>query len=520
MKTIYFAGVAGILTFGALIGGCRGTERITRASELKRPSDGTTLRVLMKDSSIYLLTNYLLKDTVLLGTGQITSVTPRREFSGRLNLHDVAYIEARYSSLLVDLAKYGIGLFVVGTAVAYAGDMGAGASVNAATERITYSTSTGGGTGSCPHVYTIDAAGEHFESETFAGAVFKGAEHPAFDVLTHATAVGGVLKLRIVNESYETEYTNEMKLLAVDAPSGVFIVPDSKGAMHTIAGRTPPTACEDFAGQDKLGQVRALDGQFWHSDVEKKDFTKPSDLHDGLILTIPKPAHARVAKLVVSGVNTKLGMFSLEQLFRLRGENKLRWYQQLENNRAERMRFIKLMMRDGMLHAKVWRNDQWIEQGAFMDVGPYKVKRQIVLIDVSQLDEPQVRVKLEATTDLWKVDEIFVDYSDDQNVTVTEIRPAQVITERGIDVAGPLSESDDEYYTSLFGEHAVASFGLPVQRERTNRSYVLKTQGYYYQWFDSHGEDHPEEIERILDQPLYGSAKILPLWKERKSTYH
>ena len=351
MKTKYTTYVVGALMLAVTLGGCRGTEKITRASQLKDTWESGTLKVLMKDGSIYVLESYALKDSMLLGSGQITSVDPKKEFTGRLNVHDIAYIEARYSSILNDAAKIGIGLFVVGTVVSNAIDMGGGFSMREATDRVSISNAPGGGggTGSCPHVYSIDGSALHFESETFAGAVFKGAEHPAFDVLTHIAPANGVLKLKLVNESFETEYTNLMQLLAVDAVPNVTVVPDSKGLMHTISGKTLPIACQDFAGENKLGEVRERDGLFWQPDLEKKDLSKTSELHDGLILTIPKPEGARHAKLVVTGANTKLGMFSFEQIFKLRGENKLRWYQQLENTPEERKRFVKFMMREGML---------------------------------------------------------------------------------------------------------------------------------------------------------------------------
>jgi hypothetical protein len=130
-----------------------------------------------------------------------------------------------------------------------------------------------------------------------------------------------------------------------------------------------------------------------------------------------------------------------------------------------------------------------------------------------------VRIKLEATTDLWKIDQVYLDFSPDAAVDVRECFLSTAITEDGKNVAHLLKQDDDEYYAMMLGESAQLSFAVPPADSGMERTYILKSKGYYHQWFDSSGEDQAAEVDRILTEPTYGSKLFLPLWKEQKQNY-
>jgi hypothetical protein len=525
MKKMQNAVLIVVIGIAALVGGCKSSEKITRTSQLSiTPTEGD-LRVLMNDSTLYELQTFALRDSLLIGSGIKIVGGRETKFSGTLSMQEIAYIQSNKSAPLKDFIAAGAAVFFVGTVASYLGDFTSGGL--AVTEHyglVTVSTYPGGGGGGgggfcCPLVYSQDGSMNYLESETFAGAVFKGAERTAFDVLHHAKPDDGKLMLTVTDEGQETEYTNEMKILAVDAPNGVTVIPDFKGGMHTISQKVEPERCIDFNGSDHLAEILNQDERYWQSDLDGKDFRQRSGLRDGLILQFRKPSAAKTAKIVVTGTNTRLAVFAFEHIFKMKGENRLQWYQRLEHDPAERMKFVKFMLREGMLRVNVWQQGQWVEQAAIVDVGPLITKPQVALLNLSGVAGDTVKIKLECTTDLWKIDQVYLDYSSDADITVQEFSPTSAITEDGREVSALLSQDDRQYYAMMLGESAKVSFDIPPVAPGINRTYVLKTKGYYHQWFDSHGEDHVAEVDRILAEPMYGSKIFLPLWKDQKQNY-
>jgi hypothetical protein len=221
----------------------------------------------------------------------------------------------------------------------------------------------------------------------------------------------------------------------------------------------------------------------------------------------------------VNGINSRLGFFALENIFKLKGDRKLSWYQELENNPAERGKFLGWLMREGMLHVKVWENDTWVERASMLDVGPGIAKDQIVLLDISGISGTTLKIKLEAATDLWRIDRVYADYTKDETVTSAELSPFGAINELGSDVRELLSNPDEQYYTTVPGQFANMTFKDLPRRPGFERSYVLKTRGFYYEWIDSKGPGQTELLERILNEPLYGSKVLMTEWMKNRGRY-
>ena len=499
--------------------GCTDTKQFTRQEFVANGESGEII-VLTKDNQLYRFTrqSYQIKGDSLVGRGGLRRGEQWFTFAGAIALTDVEFVQADRpngvkTALLVGGIAAGVALMALAAAASsmkgWGGGSGGGSGGGLG----------GGGKFSCPFVYTHDGTNYHIESETFAGAVFKGLERPTFDNLYHLKPVAGEYKLQLRNAGEETEYVNELKLITVDHPIGTRIVPDMRGVIHTIEHPELPMMCNEFNGKDALKYVIDDDSLYWESDLSNKDVTRESDLRDGLILEFNKPANAKSAKIVVNGINSHLGFFALEHLFKLKGENKLQWFQELEHNPVEKGKFINWLKREGMLHIKLWQDGQWVEQALMYDVGPLIAKDQIAVLDISTIRDTRLRVKLESATDLWRIDHVYVDYSADRTVNARELAPFAAIDESGKDVAPLLISSDTIYYTTFPGQYATLRFKEVAGTPESKRSFVLKTKGYYHQWIDAAGPDNKEMVERILTEPLYGSKVLMPKWKESKRLY-
>ena len=499
------------ILIGLTLYGCTTDAVITRRSQMSDPLETGDLIILMKDGTRYDLNNYRLTDSLLVGAGfQGVAGTA---FRGELKLKEISHICSRNSSFFKSLVAIGVVAGFVGLSASYL-DRRSGLQVNEVDGY--YSPYRGGGTMSCPFIYSWDGTKYRFQSETFAGAVFKGAERASFDILDGLRPVEGIYKLRITNERPEIEYTNEMRLFAIDCVQGANVLTDARGGMHTVSNPLLPEKCSDFQGRDVTDKIAMADGVFWESDLTDKDFTHKEDLKDGLILDFKKPAGLMWAKLVVRGINTNLGGFAFAQLFGLRGPNFLELYKQLETDTSMGKRMLSFMKREGMLHVSVWKGDRWVELGALPDVGPLISKEQLVLLNVGDIGGEVIKIKLESSTDLWRLDRVAIDFSKDLPLSVQEAPLVSALDESGQSVAGQLRVDDDQYYVTTPGQFADLSFGEIPPAKGMSRTFIVKARGYYHIWASPGKTDRGDIVERILREPLYGSMRYMPAWKEAR----
>jgi hypothetical protein len=509
-KIIPYALVA--LTFLGLQSGCSSTKELARTQQ-PRSAPASAPAVLTKGGVLYRLDHYRLADSQLLAVGTQEKDGKLQPFKGHLALADIDYVQANdHWGAGKTLLAAGVVVIFSAIAISSLGNGNDGVSVQEF-HGFYYPPSY---PGSCPLIYSHDGGRYHLESESFAGAVFKGAERASFDNLERLQPVKGQYRLKLANESDETEYVNEIKLLVVDAPPGVTVLPNAKGNFHTLARPVYPLRCVDGENRDVLSAVREKDDRWWESELAAKDLRSDEKLRDGLVLEFEKPPVARTAKLVVHGINTTLGVFAFEQLFKLKGDGQLRWYQRLERDPAERAKMIAWMKREGMLHVKVWQNGEWVEQTALLDVGPRISKDQIAVLDLSQISGDTVKLKLESATDLWRINCVYLDYSADLPVEIAEINPANAVDELGKDVTDLLRRDDDRYYVTMKGQHAELTFDEAPARAGLQRHYAVRAKGYYHHWFNTQGEDQAALLDRVLTEPLFGSRTFMPVWKALK----
>ncbi len=371
-----------------------------------------------------------------------------------------------------------------------------------------------GGSFSCPLIYTLGDSGYKLESETFAGAVFKGIERKSYDVLSHIKPVNGCYKINLVNARFETEYVNQLKLLVVDHSPNVSIIPDFAGNIHTVSYPVLPLYVFDKNANNITGILKDNDGQYWESNLSNVNVSSSNDLEDNVTALFPKPQHAGSVKIIVSGLNTELAYFALERIFAFQGDKRLSWYNKLDSDTKERAKFVNWLMREGMLHLSVWTGTSWCERGVIPDVGPGVEKTQIAILNIADVSNDTLKIRASFRTGLWRLDKIAADYSVDLPVKVNEVAASSAIDEKENDVSELIARPDSAYYVTVNGEQANICFPVPTEPRGQLRTVIAMTQGFYNQWTMKGEESQPMLVDRILSEPFYGSRILIPLWKK------
>ena len=121
--------------------GCTTTEIIEYKADLSDPEKNGTLYVLTKDSTEYELTDYTLKDSMLVGKGtmKVKAVTGG-VFKGSININNIVKVEGEKTSVEKSILGLGVlGLFLIAY-MSYATVSDNGNSI-----KVTYVSNRGGG---------------------------------------------------------------------------------------------------------------------------------------------------------------------------------------------------------------------------------------------------------------------------------------------------------------------------------------------------------------------------------------
>jgi hypothetical protein len=363
---------------------------------------------------------------------------------------------------------------------------------------------SGGGSGgdgvySCPLVYSWDGRGWRLDSGTFGGAISRGLARTDVDNLAYATPANGVLRLKVANELAEIDYLDALSVLAVDAPAGSTVSPDASGALHTITAPVAPVAARDFAARDALARVRAVDGWHWESSPADRDSARAADRRDGLELRFVRPAGAVRARLVLDANNTPWAAALMGRFVAAHGTATQAWYDSLDASPAMARALGAGIARQAFLGVSVREGERWKPQGLAWEAGPEVSKRQVVLLDLTGVMGDTVIVRLESVPSFWLVDRAAIDFSPELPVTVHELSPETAIGASGRSRVATIALADGVADTLETGDSLLVSIPVPPIPPGAERSYLLRTHGWYRIESPESGPPDLALLTRVLD---------------------
>lgn len=329
----------------------------------------------------------------------------------------------------------------------------------------------------CPHVYAEAPDGtSRLEGSLYSGAIYPSLERTDHLPLKHLQPIDNQYHIRLTNQESQRQHTNLLALEVLDHAPGLQPVFDQHGRLHTLASPEPPLVATDVSGRDVLHEVRAADEKIFLGNLGND---RP-DATERLTLTFAKPADARQAKLLLNAKNSDwldytyfefqnaLGQYADEVARKYRrrpAADNLAW--------AERQK----------IPLAVWLETapgQWEKAGHFELAGASAFRRDVLPLDLSRVPGDVVRLHLEFGFHFWEIDQAALDFSADQPVRQTTLRPLSAITQTGADLAAALTDDDAHYYHQpQTGDEARIAFDMPPLLPGHERSLVLRAKGHY-----------------------------------------
>ena len=361
---------------------------------------------------------------------------------------------------------------------------------------------------SCPLIYSWNGEEYVLDAEPYGAAISEGLKRTDWVELSELREADGWYRLLLTNELNETQYTDELKLVAVDHAPGLKIAPDLFGRFHTFTSLAPPVSAVDQTGRDVLPFVKANDRALWQSALEGRDPDSDGEFRDELVFAFPKPAGAKQAKLLANIWTTRWGSHSAGMFLDHYGTALPEKYAEVDSHGPMYAKFMNWVASEELAALKVWVEtpDGWKARSMIMGGAPIITKDKSYVIPVGDIPGETLRIKLRPPVNFWMVNSLAVDYGEDPAVEATELAAETAVDQTGRDVRAELESTDRSYLVSPNrGERTELVFAAPPLKDGMERTVFVKASGYYKIHLEATGEPRLDLAERILTEPGFAA---------------
>ena len=327
---------------------------------------------------------------------------------------------------------------------------------------------------SCPFVYINTNGSYSFTGEIYGGAISPNQERDDYLPLADFLPVNDTFLLKISNELLEKQYTNIAELMLLDYNKSSKVLLDKNGNIQTISTPQLPIKALSNNNIDYLKTISKHDT----SSFLFNEQLNQNDIVSSLQLSFKNTEKAKKAKLIIHAKNS----LWLDYIYGKFNEE----FGDLYNAFAESQKKVPAVKKTQWslaqnipLSVYIETRKGWKLVDYFDVIGPLASRDMVMPIDLSEVNNEQVNLKIESGFMFWELDYAALDFSDNEIVKTTIIKPTTANDENGNDVKTALSFTDKDYLSQpQVGNTALIKY-KSVANEFSKRSVILHTRGYY-----------------------------------------
>lgn len=265
-----------------------------------------------------------------------------------------------------------------------------------------------------------------------------------------------------------------MELLAVDHPVGTRVLFDASGEVHALTSLQPAISCWAPDGSDMRSLTTAADSLSYTSNT-----TRCNQVMDSLVLTFACQVSANKARLIIRAKNSIWLDYIYGQFLDLFGNKIDKWNE--SRQKLSREEILAWTRKQGLpLGVYVDDGKGWRLVQSCDEVGPMALRDIVVPMTLRNNESDSLRVKLEFGRRFWEIDQVAIDYSAEQPVTISTARVMRAVDKHGVDVRHRIIKDDNHYYDQpAIGDQATVSCNVPVGSPGMIRTVFLHGKGYY-----------------------------------------
>ncbi len=355
---------------------------------------------------------------------------------------------------------------------------------------------------SCPFAYSFDGRNYLPEMEMYAGAIYKAAQRCDFGPLHNLKDVEGTYRIRIKNELEETQFIDQVSLLAVDHAPGVQVVPSTSGELLTFPAPQTPLEARDDAGDDILNVIRNNDEKIWTSNPLGRNPDDPHAIRDGINFKFLHPKEAGSMKLALNLQNTPWSSYMFKKVLEMQGTSLPFWYDTLNHNPIVAKAVDQAILREGALIIKTRVGEEWKQVNYIREVGSSLPKETALRLDIQNVVGDTLQLRLESTVGFWTINSVRADFTSDRPITVTELTAKSARDDRGNDILAAVKAADGDYFEMPnIGDSMDLVFAAPHEADGMTRSFILKSTGYYNIHMNPTGAPQKDFITHLMTEP-------------------
>lgn len=314
-----------------------------------------------------------------------------------------------------------------------------------------------------------------FRQNCFRGAITPNTQRDDHIPLPKFVPAGEDYIIKVTNELKEIQYTDLLQLLVLEHPEDVKVLLDQNGKAHSFSKiEAPDKAFSDRFSVD-LSNVLQEDKRLFlfDSDIATKDGSR------SLTMEFTKPAGAKQAKLFLTAKNS----FWLDYTFGKFNEQFGSYYntfqkKQLETPGEESNQWA--VDQNIPLSIYIKTKGEWKLVERISTVGPLAFRDLVVPIDLEDLQQEKVVVKLETGFMFWEIDQAGMDFSENIIMKEVVLEPSFAVDEKGENVTDLLRKTDKKYLIQPeIGNEVIVSFKYNPENFTASTTAFLKSRGYY-----------------------------------------
>ena len=335
-------------------------------------------------------------------------------------------------------------------------------------------------TASCPEVYCFDGEEWVLDGEPYSGAIAATCERTDYQVLESIKSSDGEYRLIFKCIEEEIEFTDEVKLLTVDADPSIEVIPDGVGGLLAIGSWGRPYEAVSGSGEDVLALMNDSGEFFWEGNP-MEDYPPDARPREELYLSFKRPAGQSQARLLLRGNNTVWGMHIMDDVLSRFGQAARTRLAQLNSDPDGRDKVERFMKKNGIwIEVELLESGEWRTVGFIRDVGPNVVRSQALSFTLPESEEDTLKMRLRWGPAFWNLMKVGVDYSAGESLSeFREIEAAEARDRDDGDITALIRDSDDRRYKAEPGDEASLTFPAPPEVPGLRRTVILKAEGYY-----------------------------------------
>ncbi len=327
---------------------------------------------------------------------------------------------------------------------------------------------------SCPYVSTYKDGHYSMQGELYAGAIKQSMERPDY-LPIDLQPVNDVFQIKLSNELKEKQYTNHADLIVMEHRPGKRAYIGVDGKTYLLSDPVSPVSATLNDNRNMLDAISRKDNLTCSFDD-----TVFTSAQTDLTLTFSQNPNQGKAKLVLNLRNSIWLDHLYNEFATSFGGRYDGWQSKLDKRDGDDL-YQWLDEQQIPLSISIGTANGWKEIAKLNTIGPLMHRQVVVPIQLDEGSSEPVRIRLSTGFLFWEVDYAAMDFSVDEPVMTTTLKPYSAIDQKGNNVLASILNDDAQYLTQPeTGDFAVLKYKLenPLSADKAY-SYVLSASGYY-----------------------------------------